>query len=406
VRLIGNKTKLLDDIEGLLALNGVGGGTLIDIFSGTAVVARHFKARGYTVLANDHLSACYAQAVAALEVNAEPEFRGLEGRYGGLREAGEVDRNALGRVISFLNRGLEGKEGLIFRSFCPGGSGRRYFTDENGRRIDAVLDFLRSNLRAGVLESGEFYLLLAALIDAADRVANISGTYGAFLKSWQSNALKRLEIVEPTVVESSLKHRAFQCDANEAVRKLRGDVLYVDPPYNRRQYAANYHVLDIIAEHHRVEDLGRFEAQLYGKTGLKPYAELKSLFCVPPGRGRGGRGDVWTAMLDLILSSRVEHVVVSYNEEGLLQRDEIGAILARFEGVRSYDFDRKFRELTYRRFRSDRDRDGDGAGGLRQYRVLEGRSRDEIREWLFFASRARLRAGRKGRTRLAKAGGG
>ena len=64
MRLIGNKTKLLGEIEGLLLEQGIEGGTLIDIFSGSCSVAKLFKRRGYRVVANDNLPACYAQAVA------------------------------------------------------------------------------------------------------------------------------------------------------------------------------------------------------------------------------------------------------------------------------------------------------------------------------------------------------
>jgi hypothetical protein len=92
-------------------------------------------------------------------------------------------------------------------------------------------------------------------------------------------------------------------------------------------------------------------------------------------------------MADLVLSSRVRHVVVSYNEEGLLSRDELGGILALFSGRGSFDFEENLREVSYRRFRSDSDRTDGSAGGRRRYKVIEGRARNEIAEWLLFASR-------------------
>jgi hypothetical protein len=97
-------------------------------------------------------------------------------------------------------------------------------------------------------------------------------------------------------------------------------------------------------------------------------------------------------MTDLILAAKVDHVLVSYNEEGLLTREELGAILSRFSGVRSFDFKNDMRTVLYRRFRSDSDRPSGGERGQRRYRVLEGKDRDEICEWLLFASRARRRA--------------
>ncbi len=407
MRLIGNKTRLLGDIEKFLRDRGIRGGTLIDIFSGTASVGRHFKSLGYRVLANDRLSMCYAKAVAGVEVSRYPAFEGLRQAHGDVLRSKSFLRSfayqpdvvshgtslsaslPLAEAVHFLGNFVAPREGMISRCFCPaGGKGRMYFTDENGKRMDGMLSFLREGRRSGLLSREELYLLLSSLLDAADRVANISGTYGAYLKKWQRNALQPLTLKVPEVIESSLEHRAHRRDANELIRELRGNVLYIDPPYNRRQYAANYHVLEIIAEHNEVDDLVAHEAALYGKTGLRPYGELKSAYCVPPAGGSSG-SDVLGAMTDLILSSRVDHVLVSYNEEGLLTRDELGAILSRFAGTRSFNFETGLRCLLYKRFCSDSDRSAGGGKGQREYKVLDGKSRGEIHEWLFLASRTR-----------------
>ena len=423
MRLIGNKTRLLSSIEALLRGRGITSGTFIDIFSGSASVGRHFKRRGFRVVANDRLSACHTQAVAGVEVSRYPSFERLRRAHAGVissREFRETlafepefeflrDREAAGKparprstrerepgqaalplreAIHLIDRFVPARDGLVFRNYCPGGlHGRRYFQDHHGRKIDGVLEFLREAHLSGVLDRGELHLLLAALIDAADRVANISGTYGAYLKSWQHNTRGEMRIETPEVIESPLRHEAHQADANALIREVTGDVLYIDPPYNHRQYAANYHILEILAEHHRIADLASYEAALYGKTGLRPYQDLKSDYSVRPG-GRGARsGNVLTALSDLILSSRAKCVVVSYNLEGLLSREEIGAILARFSRARSFDFDRDLVEIDHPRFRSDADRPPVGGRGGRSYRVIDGKERDRIGELLFFAAR-------------------
>lgn len=412
MRLIGNKSRLLGEIEALLRDRGLSGGTLVDIFCGTASVGRHFKSLGFRVIANDHLSMCYTKAVAEVEVSQYPAFEALRKKYSEIFRSPDFAQTfsaqgslcfdgasalELAKVIHLLDRYVEPEEGLIFRNYCPGGGkGRLYFIDENGRKIDGILGFLRENYRQETLSREELYLLLSSLLDAADRVANISGTYGAYLKSLQRNAVAALQLKVPEVLVSPLKHQAFQEDSNELVRRVKGDVLYIDPPYNHRQYAANYHVLDIIAELHKIDDLVQYEASLYGKTGLRPYESFRSAYCVPPSpRSKGN--NVLSAMTDLILSSKCKHVVVSYNEEGLLTRDELGAILSRFSGSRSFDFEKNQRAVLYRRFRSDADRDPESGKGTRRYKVLDGKGRNEISEWLFFASRARSRAGRSAR---------
>ncbi len=414
MRLIGNKTRLLPSIEDFLREHGIARGTLIDIFSGTASVGRHFKKLGFRVIANDTLAAGYTQAVAGVEVSRHPRYEALRGAHRaafesrefreGLAETPDLDfdgdssvgsrrrRDAslpLRQAIHFLATRVPPREGLIFRNFCPGGPhGRRYFRDDHGRKIDGALHFLREAHQGGLLPPHELHLLLAALIDGADRVANISGTYGAFLKSWQKNTEGELRLVPPEVIESDKRNEAHQADANRLIRHLKGDVLYIDPPYNRRQYIANYHVLEILAEHHRIADLEVYEAALYGKTGLRPYDDLRSHYCVRPGI-RGARGDnALTAFTDLVLSSRAQHVVVSYNEEGILSRDEIGAVLARFAGRRGFDFERDLREIDFPRFRSDADRPSVNGSGGRRYSVLEGRDRNRLSELLFYARRS------------------
>jgi len=432
MRLIGNKTKLLSSIEEFLRNRGYRSGTFIDIFSGTASVGRHFKKLGYRVISNDILSSCYSQAVAGIEVSRYPDFRKFlharrraisssrfqdsflrEQEFEFVRDW-ESGRNSsrrsrrrrtalrkealpLRQAIHFLDRFAQPREGLIFRNYCPGGPHRRmYFRDEHGRKIDGILEVLREAHRSRFLDHGELHLLLVALIDAADRVANISGTYGAFLKKWQTNTRGELRLEPPPVIESTLQNEAHQVDSNRLIRRLEGDILYIDPPYNRRQFAANYHILEILAEHHRIDNLRKYEEGLYGKTGLRPYQDLKSLYSIAPG-GRGARdGDVYTALSDLILSSSSRCVVVSYNEEGILSREMIGKILARYSGVRSFDFKRNLQEIDYQRFRSDADRSPERGSGGRRYRVLDGRSRNRTGELLFFAGR-----GGKGRGSLA-----
>jgi len=241
MRLIGNKTKLLGPIEALLRERGSERGTLIDVFSGTASVGRHFKRLGFRVIANDHLSACYTQAVASIEVSRYPEFAGLRRAHRATIDSREF-RETLNRspeldlypspirrgkgapsdpslplreAVHLLDRFIPEREGLIFRSYSPEGrAGRMYFRAEQARKTDGILEHLREAHASGLLARGELHLLLASLIDAADRVANISGTYGAYLKSWQRNTCAEMRLEPTEVVESLHKNEAHQADAN------------------------------------------------------------------------------------------------------------------------------------------------------------------------------------------------
>jgi adenine-specific DNA-methyltransferase len=362
VRYIGNKTKLLGEIEGAIRERGLEGGIFLDIFAGTASVARHFKQLGWQVVANDRMQASYVQQVAALEVNEPPP--------------------GLGRAIAAIEAAPDA-EGLVTRQYSPAGpDGRCFFTPNHARRIDAALETLARWHARDEAPREIIYLLLAAVIEAADRVANISGTYGAFLKTWQANTRQPFRLRVPAVVPSVRASRAHRADANALVREVACDVLYVDPPYNSREYCANYHVLEAIAERPFLDEAGlvRLEAEIYGKTGLRPYE--RSAFCNP----RTCRA----AFRDLIAGCRAREVVVSYNEEGILSRGEIEAALRDGLGAEEVEF----RSISCRRFRSDSD------GARRRYKVIEGRGRDEIHEWLLLARRRVVRAA-EGRAGIA-----
>jgi hypothetical protein len=264
-----------------------------------------------------------------------------------------------------------------------------YFREEHARRLDAILDRLAAWKRERTVTRAEFYVLLAATIDGADRVANISGTYGAYLKTWQANTAGPFRLVPPPVIPGRGRNRAYRCDGNHLVRLVPCDVLYIDPPYNHRDYAANYHVLEVIAERHAIRDPRAYEANLAGVTGMRPYR--RSAYC----RQRGGA--CAAAFRDLVAHARARHVIVSYNEEGILSREEIEGALAAYAGAGgSVELTR----VPYKRFRSDADgRIARNGAAPRTYRVLAGRGRDELHEWLFHARRG---AGRPG----ARAGQG
>jgi adenine-specific DNA-methyltransferase len=406
MRLIGNKTRLLDQIEGLLTSRGVVGGTFLDVFAGTASVARHFRGRGFRVRSNDLLASSYVTQRAQVALAGYPDLgevlaRGRVKRFLAsaagqaalaavkLPAGAETDPRARGAagVLAYLGSLAPRTEGLVARHYAEGGpAGRLFFSRDNGGRIDAIHSQLTAWLRSGALSEDAFYLLLKSLLDAADRVANISGTYGAFLKQLQHSAREPLRLRLPGL-PAGPAGRAYREDANALVRRLRVDTLYLDPPYNQRQYVKNYHVLEVLAELHTVEDLDAYEATIYGKTGLRAFPERLSDYCRRTARRRSQPSPCEAAFRDLVRVAQAKHVVVSYSEEGILTREQIGQALADGAGLRRFDYDRDFVEIPYKRFRSDRNR-----GKGRTYRVLEGRPRDEVREWLFYVHKAPVKA--------------
>lgn len=401
MRYLGNKTKLLPEIEAFATAKGARGEVFLDAFAGTSAVGAAFKERGYIVHGCDLLTSSFVSQVALLEVNRAPRFRGLLGmksyRRGLNSRTFEAELEALprgtprelGRAVTLLDSLVEPEEGLIFRHYAPSGEhGRKYYRDEHARALDGKLNRLREWWREGRLSRGEFHLLLYAVLDAADRVANIAGVYAAYLKNWQSNTRGSLALRPPEIIHGP-RGFAHQGDINELIAELECDILYLDPPYNTRQYAAYYHVREVMAELHEVDDLDAYEASLYGKTGMRPYDDLKSDYCVR--RKKDGRPACEQAFLELIERSRARHIIVSYNEEGIISRETICEALAKVSGRAEFD-PRDHRAVGYKRFRSD----ANGRNG-RRYQVLDGKGADRVDEWLFYAKsdERRLRRARR-----------
>ena len=140
------------------------------------------------------------------------------------------------------------KKGKIFKAYALGsGSGRQYFSDENAMKIDSIRQKITQWQDENFITQSEFYFLLASLLESADSVANTACVYGAFLKCLKKSATKEL-VLSPAVFESSHNsHKVFNEDSQNLITQISGDILYLDPPYNAREYGANYHLLNSIA---------------------------------------------------------------------------------------------------------------------------------------------------------------
>lgn len=230
--------------------------------------------------------------------------------------------------IRYLNM-LTGIEGKIFQHYClGGGEGRMYFSDENGKRIDAIREEIQKWFKSQEITKQEFFFFLASLLESADSVANTASVYGAFLKHYKKTAQKSLEYKPAKFLPHKKRHRAYNQDANLLIREIEGDILYLDPPYNSREYGANYHLLNTIALYD--------DFQPRGKTGLREY--IRSDFCK--------KAKAREVLEDLIANARFRYIFLSYNNEGLLTQEQIKEVFSKYG---NYDF----KEIKYQRFKAD-----------------------------------------------------
>lgn len=334
MRYYGCKNRLLEFIEEGVAETGLDdSASFCDLFSGTTVVAQFFKKKGYSIIANDMLEFSYALARTYIKNNKYPLFKGLKWAVNGVN--GSIE-NIL-KVIEHLNN-IPPIEGFVYVNYCPSGAKkseyqRQYFSDENGKKIDAIRSAIHEWKENKMIADDEFYILLASLIEAVPYVANISGNYAAYLKCWDPRALKPLKLRVPEIPYSSNKNMAFKSDANALIRKISCDILYMDPPYNERQYAPNYFILELIAE-------GWFDGEkphIYGKTGMRPYEHQKSAYCQ--------KNYVKGVFSDLVENADTKFMLLSYNDEGLMNEAEIKDILSSRGRVKIF-------EKGHRRYRS------------------------------------------------------
>ncbi len=363
---IGSKYSLLGEIEQMLADHHVpGDGIALDLFAGTGAVAQLLKQRGHTVYANDWQHYAYVTNVAFIELDDYPAFDTLLGdpfwgekitntppapipaysiQHRSTRNMGDTpagDRPCA-RVLSYLDA-LAGSGGLFWETYCQGGSaGRSYFERENGQRIQAIRDQIEGWGEAGLIAAAEKAWLIACLIESADRVANTASVYGAYLKQIKKTAQQPLRLIALKPIASSHlaeRHRVFCRDGLALLRAL-GELrplrlVYIDPPYNHRQYAANYHVLETIARW----DLDRFTPR--GVTGLREAGEQRSEYSL---RGRAEEG-----FRRLFEAMRADYLLFSYNNEGLLPEDML------FKLFEEFCSEVDFRQIRFKRFRADVD---------------------------------------------------
>jgi len=308
---IGSKHKLFSFISE--TVSGVVGKDLsqkvfCDLFAGTGIVGRNFKTKVSQVISNDVEYYSYV-----LNRNYIGNFKNLDSE----------------KLIEELNN-LVSIKGFIYEEYSEGGkAGRNYFTSRNGQKIDAVRIQIETWKKALEITEDQYFFLLASLLESADKVANTASVYGAYLKKIKTSAAKTMVIKPAFFEETKTKHQVFQQDSNKLIKKIEGDILYLDPPYNARQYGANYHVLNTIAKYDTFVPKG--------VTGLREY--YKSDYCK--------KGEVLNSFTELLKNAQFKYIFLSYNNEGLMTSEMVSKAMKQFG---EYHLE----TTKYQRFKADK----------------------------------------------------
>jgi adenine-specific DNA-methyltransferase len=269
-RYLGNKYKLLGFIEDIVNEKCNGIKVFCDIFAGTGVVAERFNEKNIKVIANDFLASNYIPLRAFLGVS-RINFKKIE------------------KKIDLLNA-LEANEDNYFSKHF----GKTFFTLENARKIGAIREKIDELTR----DENEKAVFITSLLYAVDKVANTVGHYDAYRKKLDTIQPLRL-LVPDFEAENNENNEIYKEDANQLIKKISCDVLYIDPPYNSRQYSDVYHLLENLVTWRKPE--------VHGKAKKMDRSNIKSDYCLQSAS---------KAFADLIANANCKHILLSYNNTG------------------------------------------------------------------------------------------
>lgn len=299
---------------------------LCDIFSGTGAVGKYFKKKGYSIISNDIQYYSFVTAKHFIENNKNLHFTKLK-------------QNNI-EPFEYLNS-LKGVKGFIYNNYSSEGTSgkefeRQYFSDSNAMKIDAIRMQIEKWKDNNIITEEEYYYLLSSLIEASDKVANTASVYEAFLKQLKSSASKPIEIkpLEIIINNKSKSLKVYNEDCNELIKKISGDILYMDPPYNTRKYDTNYHMLETIALYDNPE--------IKGKAGIRSETIKKSKYCQ--------KREAIVAFEELIKNAKFKYLLLSYNDEGIIPVEDIKKIMSKYGKYKCY-------EKKHKRFKADSKRE-------------------------------------------------
>ena len=289
-------------IESVIKKHDITGEVFADLFAGTGAVCDYFKDK-YTIIANDYMYFSKIITSAKLLNKATPSFDKFTKKYGC-------------SPFAWLNAKKFEKQDnyFVLHNYSPAGN-RMYFTESNAIKLDGMRLSIEELYKDKIVPYNEYVFLLASLLESALRVSNTSGTYQAYFKFWESRSKKEL-LIEPLLLNQTtiLQDAQIFCEnTNKLVRKISGDIAYIDPPYTTTQYANSYHVLETIARYDY--------PQIFGKTGRRKNRELSNY---------SNKQLALYEFEDLFRQLNFKHVLVSYSNQAIISIDELVDLAKRF----------------------------------------------------------------------------
>lgn len=301
---IGSKKTLIDTLDIIFSKYLNESSVFGDLCSGTGIVSQFVKYKyGCNIISNDLQE--YSKIITEAKLNSY--------------SAEEI--NEISKCYKHLND-MKLINGFFYENYKD-----KYFTSENCKKIDTI----RQGIEELKISDKIKTFILASLISTADKSSNCSGVYGAYLKQIKKSATKKIVLdILPSENNKKLKskHKCFRGDIfDEQITNISYDVIYIDPPYNNRQYGSNYHILETIAKYDN--------PIIKGKTGLREYE--KSGFCY-----KYKIKSMFTKIRDKL---KFKVLIISYSSDGILPILELTDIFINKFKVILY-------EKEYKKFKS------------------------------------------------------
>lgn len=310
-RYLGSKYKLIPLIKNVVQKECEPFKTFADIFAGTGIVAAAFNSINTKVIVNDVLYSNYIIYNAFF--SNEP-----------------YNKAKINQLINQLNSITPKEDNYFSINF-----GDTYFSYENALKIGAIRELIENWAKSNLINFREKAILITSLIYAMDKVANTCGHYDAFRKTIDSGAMP-IQLLMPYIEDEANKNNEiYRIDANLLVRERKADIIYIDTPYNSRQYSDSYHLLENVARWEKPEVVGMARKMV-------DRSDIKSDYCTKKAP---------VVFKDLIENCNCKYIIVSYNNmaqkgdgrsNAKISDDEIVEILQNKGKVKVFDTDYKY----------------------------------------------------------------
>ena len=315
MRYLGNKSRLsdfiYDEVDKLINKHSLNN-SLFDAFGGTGCISQLFNQKGYNVISNDINKYSYCLCYSRNTVK-EKEL-----------DFSKICDTGINGILKILNN--QKNKGFVYYNYSPNTEinyERKYFTNENAEIIDGIRKYIEQWLVNELITNKEYNHLISILIESVSLISNIPGTYGAFLNKWDSRALNKLELKEnihngllcKNVNNDNFKKNVtYNSDIRDIISNINTDILYLDPPYNERDYSVYYHVLETICKYDNPELKNN-------KTGTK-VNQNKSNWC--------NKKKCKDELSYIISNTKSKVVIMSYNNEGIIKEEDIVEIFSKY----------------------------------------------------------------------------